>query len=705
MVGWYPGPTERGTLSLVYSCLLTIFTCTWTVLHLNVPGHDDFTITRFLRKAKWMAITILLPEFIFAKAVCELRLALKDYRETRESFATINPENLTWEALDSSQEYGIRKTWKVVEDETRAIRFLYCLMGLGPWKSASKNDTCGYRPIQKQELDSDGTGIQSTGTQTTRSDPIATSHNAENDRTRETGHQIQTRWREETQLWTLTHTYLANMGGLLYWKCNGKACALTGSKLGRQFRWGSGPGDHAERAESVAHPLKGLSLQAEDIADKSKADWLLKGLSMLQISSLALTVVTRGAANLPLTQLEIATLAFAIFAVATFAANWWKPKDVSRPVWAPRISSGAQPKFHERMRDFSVADMDNTQSFLVRLGIPHWARTSEGFILDLPRVGNDVVDMEGDVPVIVVLVAISALVFGAVHCSAWNFEFPTRAELILWRIASVLSTLVPLVSLLVTSSVTYLTTSLVDARAVASLAAEMKRLEAWPDEYLRAIIDPAFRQWPTRMVPATPESPAHWATDYLVSTMVMVHRLSEDCQLDREPDAEEIDQVWNHKRLDELRTTAESMCQFESAFERFLELMKRAKGNEREAKLLRCLEDNMFDIFRNLQWQRDLWKKLENSYVKPMVPVAGKEGVEDTAVGDLVTALRAFKDRSRAHDRARYLYEIVSISVVGGLVYIAARLVILVLLFTTLRSVPVGVYENTPWTIFIPSFS
>ncbi|KAK6221599.1 hypothetical protein LQW54_001371 [Pestalotiopsis sp. IQ-011] len=457
MVGWYPGPTERGTLSLVYSCLLTIFTCAWTVLHLNVPGHDDSTITGFLRKAKWMAITILLPEFIFAKAVCELRLALKDYRETSESFATIKPEHLTWEALDSSQEHGIRRTWKVVEDETRAIRLLYRLMGLGPWK--------WYR--DKIYWSSDN-----------KLRPSRNSHNAENDRTRKTGHQVQTRWREETQLWTLTHTYLANMGGLLYWKCNGKACVLTGSKLGRQFRWGTGPGDHAEGDESVAHPLKGLSLQAENIADKSKADWLLKGLSMLQISSLAPTVVTRGAADIPLMQLEIATLAFAIFAVATFAANWWKPKDVSRPIWAPRVSSGAQPKLRERMRDFNVAAMNNTRSFVVRLGIPHWARTSEGFILDLPRVDNDVVDMEGDVP-----------------------------------LASALSTLVPLVSLLVTSSVTYLTTSLVDARAITSLTAEMKRLEAWPDEYLRAIIDLAFRQWPARIVPATPESPAHWATD------------------------------------------------------------------------------------------------------------------------------------------------------------------------------------------------
>ena len=78
MVGWTAGPTQRGTLMLVYGCLSTIFVSTWTVLHLNVPHPDDGVGTRTLRKMKWMAITILFPEFIFSKAVCELRLAVAD---------------------------------------------------------------------------------------------------------------------------------------------------------------------------------------------------------------------------------------------------------------------------------------------------------------------------------------------------------------------------------------------------------------------------------------------------------------------------------------------------------------------------------------------------------------------------------------------------------------------------------------------------
>jgi len=41
----------------------------------------------------------------------------------------------------------------------------------------------------------------------------------------------------------------------------------------------------------------------------------------------------------------------------------------------------------------------------------------------------------------------------------------------------------------------------------------------------------------------------------------------------------------------------------------------------------------------------------------------------------------------------------------GGILYICTRLIIIVLIFTALRTVPVGVYENTPWTRLLPNFS
>ena len=66
--GWVSEPDGRGTWSIVWSCLVTIFICTWSVLHLDVPTrHGRWYL--FFRKVKWMLVTALAPEWILMMAV------------------------------------------------------------------------------------------------------------------------------------------------------------------------------------------------------------------------------------------------------------------------------------------------------------------------------------------------------------------------------------------------------------------------------------------------------------------------------------------------------------------------------------------------------------------------------------------------------------------------------------------------------------
>jgi hypothetical protein len=44
--------------------------------------------------------------------------------------------------------------------------------------------------------------------------------------------------------------------------------------------------------------------------------------------------------------------------------------------------------------------------------------------------------------------ALAVMIFGAIHLAAWNFAFPSQAEQILWRISSIVITVLPLFSLL-----------------------------------------------------------------------------------------------------------------------------------------------------------------------------------------------------------------------------------------------------------------
>ncbi|KAI4199934.1 MAG: hypothetical protein LQ350_004286 [Teloschistes chrysophthalmus] len=66
--GWVDQPNTRGTYDIIQTCFLTIFLCTWTCLHLNIPAANEGTWKPILRKVRWMILTILGPEFVAALA-------------------------------------------------------------------------------------------------------------------------------------------------------------------------------------------------------------------------------------------------------------------------------------------------------------------------------------------------------------------------------------------------------------------------------------------------------------------------------------------------------------------------------------------------------------------------------------------------------------------------------------------------------------
>jgi hypothetical protein len=79
MVGWVAGPHTRGTMSLLLSCLTTIFLCTWTVLHLDVPRNDEkrTMVAMFRRKVIWRVVAAIAPEIV-------VWFAASDYLEARK---------------------------------------------------------------------------------------------------------------------------------------------------------------------------------------------------------------------------------------------------------------------------------------------------------------------------------------------------------------------------------------------------------------------------------------------------------------------------------------------------------------------------------------------------------------------------------------------------------------------------------------------
>lgn len=74
-VGFVPAtPYGRDTISILRFCLPTIFLFTFTILHVNLPPLKITGVQIFLKKLTWVALGILVPEWICLKTFYELYL-------------------------------------------------------------------------------------------------------------------------------------------------------------------------------------------------------------------------------------------------------------------------------------------------------------------------------------------------------------------------------------------------------------------------------------------------------------------------------------------------------------------------------------------------------------------------------------------------------------------------------------------------------
>ncbi|KAK0432181.1 hypothetical protein EV421DRAFT_1719727 [Armillaria borealis] len=81
---------QHTLLSIIWSCLATIFACTWLAVHPNVPDHNitmKGAISCAIEHAKIMAIAILAPEVIVGWAVQQFIVVWKLRHESKLTLA------------------------------------------------------------------------------------------------------------------------------------------------------------------------------------------------------------------------------------------------------------------------------------------------------------------------------------------------------------------------------------------------------------------------------------------------------------------------------------------------------------------------------------------------------------------------------------------------------------------------------------------
>ena len=85
------------------------------------------------------------------------------------------------------------------------------------------------------------------------------------------------------------------------------------------------------------------SVPLKEITTRSKGDSFSKAVAFIQTTSFIVQCCARGAQHLPLTELELMTVGFAILSTITYFFWWFKPYKIDRPIITACPVDSAQP--------------------------------------------------------------------------------------------------------------------------------------------------------------------------------------------------------------------------------------------------------------------------------------------------------------------------------------------------------------------------
>jgi hypothetical protein len=246
--------------------------------------------------------------------------------------------------------------------------------------------------------------------------------------------------------WTRAHGFFLVMGGFQLFERSDPPSQLADER-----------NDHATHAvgrfvrildfrDVLEHKLETIIpfVTEEEIKDKGKSDALSKFIVLLQTSWFIIQCIARGIKHLPLTELEIVTLAYAMLNLFVYIFWWDKPYNVGCPirVYESLSTSHTQEKWEtgffgilQRVFNYVLGAQDQFLVLSQQRKVPmFWSGGVEN------GDSGDLVSFRAALGP-----SILGMAFGAIHCIAWPYVFPSHAELNLWRTSSIVMMAVPLI--------------------------------------------------------------------------------------------------------------------------------------------------------------------------------------------------------------------------------------------------------------------
>ena len=221
------------------------------------------------------------------------------------------------------------------------------------------------------------------------------------------------------------------------------------------------------------------SISEKEIEDRSKGDAFSKGFAVLQATWFVTQCIARGAYGLVITELEVATLAYAVLNAILYFLWWNKPLGVACPVPVYFISSEQEAGTQTVASEYQETPDSNSAKFYTNSFTTSFRHPSafvrycvkfHDMVLFISGTNSDLDDMatcttvQGvsalSVPTFyapscgtsTIAIAhrsayigfIIGTLFGGIHCIAWFFTFPSVAEQFVWRTSAATITALPI---------------------------------------------------------------------------------------------------------------------------------------------------------------------------------------------------------------------------------------------------------------------
>ncbi|KAF8856180.1 hypothetical protein BDZ45DRAFT_727652 [Acephala macrosclerotiorum] len=499
-------PNARGTLSILWNCLSIIILCTWNIQHLSIPAcrsyYDKFgkkhgwarrtwwAIIDTRTGLSWMALTVLVPEYVMGRALSERLAAVSSLQSLKSRFG---------DEMEMVHAYIMNM----------GGYYLDCSEVGFPRLDASKANPSGTSGFGTTAVDY--SGVYFSGDHVTelhaKADPPKPLEESDlincaaSTATKTFEHQVQSsiptieskneavQIPEHNSCFRVEACAQGNptskslqtstrKGHLQQPRIEGLARPVTSADPHPAMLLGLSPFQvlnlahfrHRRWALTALQILRAKSFKLFDTLPEvpprqleclSNSDSLVKFLAIVQMAWLMIGLFVRYKQNIISSQLEVVTLAFSACSVVTYAILWDRPRGVTT---------------RYRIIATKAANMDEIL-WLATFGPGYlwtWNRLEgkpdeELDLMPIPNDASHAVDVRNLVgnfedsifarklfewlrhhhPAVVSVIMGSVLggtLFGGLHCLAWDFSFPTHAEVVLWRICAVATTVLPMLS-------------------------------------------------------------------------------------------------------------------------------------------------------------------------------------------------------------------------------------------------------------------